>query len=244
MAQSAGCVTRTGLTTMVDMRILIVEDDSTLAQFLRKGLQEESYSLDLAVDGEEGLCHAREIPYDLIILDVRLPKLDGLSLCRKLRAEGQTTPVLLLTARESVDEKVEGLDTGADDYLTKPFAYPELLARVRALLRRSTPPQPPRLKVGDLELDSVSHKVWRGGKEISLTQKEYALLEYLMRNVNRALTRTAIIDHVWDANYDSTTNIVDVHIHSLRSKIDRDFSPPLLQTVRGVGYMLEAPKAE
>lgn len=224
------------------MRILIVEDDSTLAQFLRKGLQEERYIIDLAVDGQEGLLRARETPYDLIILDIRLPKLDGLQLCRKLRAEEITIPILLLTARQSADDKVEGLDTGADDYLTKPFAYPELLARIRALLRRSSPPQPTRLKIADLELDPVSHKVWRASKEITLTHKEYALLEYLMRNVNRALTRTAIIAHVWDVNYDSMTNIVDVQIRALRAKIDRDCSPALLQTVRGVGYMLETPK--
>ena len=226
------------------MRILIVEDDSTLAQFLRKGLQEERYIIDLAVDGQEGLLRARATPYDLIILDIRLPKLDGLLVCRKLRAEGITIPILLLTARQSADDKVEGLDTGADDYLTKPFAYPELLARIRALLRRSSPPQPTRLRVADLELDPVSHKVWRAGKEITLTHKEYALLEYLMRNANRALTRTAIIAHVWDVNYDSMTNIVDVQIRALRAKIDRDFSPTLLQTVRGVGYMLETPKEE
>ena len=224
------------------MRILIVEDDSTLAQFLRKGLQEERYVIDLAVDGQEGLLRARETPYDLIILDIRLPKLDGLLVCRKLRAEGITIPILLLTARQSADDKVEGLDTGADDYLTKPFAYPELLARIRALLRRSSPPQPTRLRVADLELDPVSHKVWRAGKEITLTHKEYGVLEYLMRNVNRALTRTAIIAHVWDVNYDSMTNIVDVQIRALRAKIDRDCSPTLLQTVRGVGYMLETPK--
>ncbi len=226
------------------MRILIVEDDSTLAQFLRKGLQEERYAVDAACDGEEGFARACETSYDLIILDIRLPKLDGLALCRKLREEGQTTPILLLTARQSVDARVEGLDTGADDYLTKPFAYPELLARVRALLRRSSPPQPAVLKVADLELDPVSHKVWRGGQEIPLTNKEYGLLEYLMRNPDRALTRTAILVHVWDTNYDTMTNIVDVHIRSLRAKIDRDFSPPLLQTVRGVGYMLETPKEE
>jgi len=226
------------------MRILIIEDDSTLAQFLRKGLQEERYAVDAAGDGEEGLARACETAYDLIILDIRLPKLDGLALCRKLREEGRTTPILLLTARQSVDARVEGLDTGADDYLTKPFAYPELLARVRALLRRSSPPQPAVLKVADLELDPVSHKVWRGGQEIPLTNKEYGLLEYLMRNPDRALTRTAILVHVWDTNYDTMTNIVDVHIRSLRAKIDRDFSPPLLQTVRGVGYRLETPKEE
>lgn len=226
------------------MRILIIEDDSTLAQFLRKGLQEERYAVDAAGDGEEGFARACETAYDLIILDIRLPKLDGLALCRKLREEGRTTPILLLTARQSVDARVEGLDTGADDYLTKPFAYPELLARVRALLRRSSPPQPAVLKVADLELDPVSHKVWRGGQEIPLTNKEYGLLEYLMRNPDRALTRTAILVHVWDTNYDTMTNIVDVHIRSLRAKIDRDFSPPLLQTVRGVGYRLETPKEE
>ena len=224
------------------MRILIIEDDGSVAGFIRKGLQEERYAVDVAPDGDEGLAYARSASYDVIILDVMLPKRDGLAVCRLLRAEQNHTPILLLTARDSVEEKVAGLDAGADDYLAKPFAFAELLARVRALLRRRGSPSIDRLTAADLELDPVAHRVWRNQTEITLTNKEYALLEYLLRNVNRVLTRTAIIEHVWDIHYDSMTNIVDVHIRSLRAKVDRGFSPPLIQTVRGVGYMLEAPR--
>jgi DNA-binding response OmpR family regulator len=223
------------------MRILLVEDDTDLAQFIRKGLKEEQYAVDFAADGEEGLQLALANPYDLLILDIMLPKLDGLTLCRRLRAEGNTAPVLLLTARSTVQDKVSGLNTGADDYLTKPFAFAELLARVRALLRRGGPQQPTHLKAGDLELDPASRRVWRAGKNILLTNKEYALLEFLLRNKDRVLTRTAIIEHVWDISYDPMTNIVDAHIRALRAKIDRDFSPPLITTVRGAGYMIQDP---
>ncbi len=225
------------------MRILLVEDDADLAQFIRKGLKEERYAVDLATDGEEGLRLAQDNPYDLLILDIMLPRLDGLTVCRRLRETGVTAPVLLLTARAAVQDKVAGLDTGADDYLTKPFAFAELLARVRALLRRGGPHQSARLTAADLELDPAAHRVWRAGREITLTSKEYALLEFLMRNKNRVLTRTAIIEHVWDISYDPMTNIVDVHIRALRAKIDRDFSPPLITTVRGAGYMLEDPES-
>ena len=224
------------------MRILLVEDDMNLAQFIRKGLKEEQYAVDVAADGQEGLKLALRNPYDLLILDIMLPKLDGLTLCRRLRAEGNRAPVVLLTARNTVQDKVSGLDTGADDYLTKPFAFAELLARVRALLRRGGPQQPTRLKAADLELDPASRKAWRAGKDITLTNKEYALLEFLLRNKNRVLTRTAIIEHVWDISYDPMTNIVDAHIRALRAKIDREFSPPLIATVRGAGYMLEEPE--
>ena len=224
------------------MRILLVEDDMDLAQFIRKGLKEEQYAVDFAADGQEGLELALRNPYDLLILDIMLPKLDGLTLCRRLRAEGNRAPVVLLTARNTVQDKVSGLDTGADDYLTKPFAFAELLARVRALLRRGGPQQPTRLKAADLELDPASRKAWRAGKDIALTNKEYALLEFLLRNKNRVLTRTAIIEHVWDISYDPMTNIVDAHIRALRAKIDREFSPPLIATVRGAGYMLEEPE--
>jgi heavy metal response regulator len=221
------------------MRLLVVEDDPNMGRFIQKGLQEERYAVDVATDGEEGLFLASANAYDLIILDIMLPKLDGLEVCRRLRDERKPTPILLLTARESVEDRVAGLDLGADDYLTKPFAFSELLARVRALLRRSSAQPAGRLKADNLELDPVSHRVWRAGQEIPLTNKEFALLEYLLRNANQVLTRTAIIEHVWDIHYDSMTNIVDVHIRALRAKIDRDFSAPLIHTVRGVGYALK-----
>ena len=223
------------------MRLLIVEDDASVARFLEKGLQEERYAVDIATDGEAAIALAQHTAYDLIILDVMLPRQDGLSVCRIIRDKGQRVPVLLLTVRDSTEDKVRGLDCGADDYLTKPFAFAELLARIRALLRRGTVPGSGRLKVADLELDPAAHRVWRGGTEVILTVKEYALLEYLLRNVDRVLTRTAIIEHVWDIRYDSMTNIVDVHIRALRAKIDRPFSVSLIKTVRGVGYGLETP---
>ncbi|MGD9851219.1 MAG: heavy metal response regulator transcription factor [Nitrospirales bacterium] len=225
------------------MRILLVEDDSSVSGFIVKGLREERYAVDLATDGETGLSMAEVSPYDVIILDVMLPKLSGFDICRRLRAQRQTTPILLLTARDAVEDRVTGLDTGADDYLTKPFAFAELLARIRALLRRGSAQPTPHLKIVDLELDPVSHRVRRGGQDIILTNKEYSLLEYLMRNTGRVLTRTAITEHVWDIHYESVTNIVDVHIKSLRSKMDRDFSPQLIHTVRGVGYVLKVPEA-
>lgn len=225
------------------MRILLVEDDADLAQFIRKGLKEEQYAVDVATDGEEGLELALSNAYDLLILDIGLPKLDGLALCRRIRDKGNMTPVLLLTARNTVEDKVSGFDTGADQFLPKPFAFVELLAQIRALLRRGSAQQIVQLQVADLKLDPASHRVWRAGKEIALTNKEYALLEFLLRNKNRVLTRTAIIEHVWDISYDPMTNIVDAHIRALRAKIDRDFSPPLIATVRGAGYMLEEPDA-
>ena len=224
------------------MRILLVEDDLDLAEFIRKGLKEERYAVDFAGDGEEGLQLALTNPYDLLILDIMLPKLDGLTLCRQVRAKGNLTPVLLLTAQNTVETKISGFDTGADQFLPKPFAFAELLARIRALLRRGGPQPLVHLKAADLKLDQASRRVWRAGQEISLTNKEYALLELLLRNKNRVLTRTAIIEHVWDISYDPMTNIVDAHIKALRAKIDRDFSPQLITTVRGAGYMLEEPE--
>lgn len=221
------------------MRLLVVEDDVSVAGFLEKGLREERYTVDLAGDGDEALRLAEDVEYDLIILDVMLPKRNGLNVCRSIRDAGKSTPVLLLTVRDSTEDKVLGLDSGADDYLTKPFPFPELLARIRALLRRGTAQSNARLRVADLELDPVSHRVWRGGGEIALTNKEYAVLEFLMRNVGRVLTRTAIIEHVWDYQYDTMTNIVDVQIRALRAKIDRPYAVPLIRTVRGVGYILE-----
>lgn len=223
------------------MRILLVEDDADLAQFIRKGLKEEHYVVDVAADGEAGLALALENSYDLMILDIMLPKLDGLTLCRRVRDKRIMTPVLLLTARNTLETKVSGFDTGADQFMPKPFAFAELLARIRALLRRGSSQQIAHLQAADLRLDPASHRVWRAEQEISLTNKEYALLEFLLRNKNRVLTRTAIIEHVWDISYDPMTNIVDAHIRALRSKIDRDFSPPLIATVRGAGYMLEEP---
>ncbi|MFY4728899.1 response regulator transcription factor [Nitrospira sp. BLG_2] len=225
------------------MRILLVEDDADLAQFIRKGLKEEHYVVDVAADGEAGLALALDNSYDLMILDIMLPKLDGLTLCRRVRDQGISTPVLLLTARNTLETKVSGFDTGADQFMPKPFAFAELLARIRALLRRGNSQQIAHLQAADLRLDPASHRVWRAGQEISLTNKEYALLEFLLRNKNRVLTRTAIIEHVWDISYDPMTNIVDAHIRALRAKIDRDFSPPLIATVRGAGYMLEEPEA-
>ena len=223
------------------MRILLVEDDANLAQFIRKGLKEENYAVDVAADGEEGLALALTNPYDLLILDIMLPKLDGLALCHRVRAKGLSTPVLLLTARNTVETKVSGFDTGADQFLPKPFAFVELLAQIRALLRRGGQQQLVQLQAADLTLDPATRRVWRAGQEISLTNKEYALLEFLLRHKNRVLTRTVIIEHVWDISYDPMTNIVDAHIRALRAKIDRDFSPPLIATVRGAGYMLEDP---
>ncbi|MDH5562128.1 MAG: response regulator transcription factor [Nitrospirota bacterium] len=225
------------------MRILIVEDDPSVSGFILKGLREERYAVDLAIDGEAGFSMASLTPYDLIVLDIMLPKMNGFEVCRNLRATKNMTPILLLTARETVEDRVLGLDTGADDYLTKPFAFAELLARIRALLRRGQPSTPMQLTIADLELDPVTHKVWRGGKEVVLTNKEYALLEYLLRNAGRVLTRTAITEHVWDIHYDSVTNIVDVHIKALRNKMDRDMAPQLIHTVRGVGYVLKLPES-
>lgn len=228
---------------MGQMRILLVEDDSSVSGFIVKGLREERYAVDLAADGEMGLAMAETTNYDVIILDVMLPKMNGVEVCRRLREQRQPTPILLLTARDAIADRVSGLDTGADDYLTKPFAFAELLARLRALLRRGSALPIPHLKIADLELDPVSHRVWRSGQSIVLTNKEYSLLEYLMRNPGRVLTRTAITEHVWDIHYEAVTNIVDVHIKTLRSKMDREFSPQLIHTVRGVGYVLKVPEA-
>ena len=220
--------------------IVVVEDDQNIADLVELYLREEGFQVVQARDGEAGLRAVRDQRPRLVILDVGLPgDVDGLAVCRKLRADRKATPILMLTAREAVEDRVAGLDTGADDYLTKPFAFTELIARVRALLRRGSALPSGRLKALDLELDPVSHRVWRAGQEIPLTNKEFALLEYLLRNANQVLTRTAIIEHVWDIHYDSMTNIVDVHIRALRAKVDRNFPPPLIHTVRGVGYVLK-----
>jgi heavy metal response regulator len=221
------------------MKILVVEDEKKVAKFIQQGLMEEHYSVDVAHDGEEGEQRAKNAAYDLIVMDILLPKKDGISVVRDLRENGMTTPILMLTAKSATGDKVEGLDSGADDYLTKPFAFAELLARIRSLLRRGSAEKATVLKVGDLQLDTVQHKARRGDVLIELTGKEYALLEYFMRNVNRVLTRTVISEHIWNYNFDTGTNVVDVYINHLRSKIDDSFEKKLLQTVRGVGYVLK-----
>jgi len=221
------------------MRILVVEDEKKVASFIKRGLEEESYVVETAADGEEGLTLALEKRFDLIILDWMLPKRDGMSFLKELRDRNMSTPVLMLTAKDTVEDIVVGLETGSDDYLTKPFAFAELLARVKALIRRSEMDRGAELHFADLRIDPVTHKVWRGEKEIDLTAKEYGLLEYFMRNPNQVLTRTMIADHVWDYTFDSFTNIIDVYVNYLRKKIDRDATIKLIHTVRGVGYILK-----
>ena len=220
------------------MRILLVEDDKKVASFIRKGLEEEGYAVDVAAEGEAGLFMGLDRLHDLIILDVMLPKKPGFQVLRELRQAKVATPVLMLTARDTVEDKVQGLDAGADDYLTKPFVFAELLARVRALLRRRAEARSPGLQVADLVLDPATRSVTRGGQPITLTNREFALLEYLMRNAGRVLTRTAITEHVWDYDFDSGTNVIDVYVNYLRKKIDAGHEPKLLHTVRGVGYVL------
>jgi len=221
------------------MRLLVVEDEKKVASFIAKGLSEESYVVDVAYDGEEGAFMATENDYDLIILDLMLPKLNGMEVLKRLRDKGKSGPVLILTAKDSIDDIVAGLEGGCDDYLTKPFAFAELLARVHALLRRSMEVQVPILKVSGLLLNPVTREVSRGNRSIELTSKEYALLEYFMRNVNRVLTRTLISEHVWDYEYDPLTNVVDVYVNYLRKKIDQDGDYKLIHTVRGVGYVMK-----
>jgi len=220
------------------MRVLIVEDETKVAAFLRQALEEEGHAVDVALDGEEGLRFALDGTHDLILLDRLLPKRDGLDVCREVRAAGRPVPILMLTARDAVADRIAGLDTGADDYLTKPFALGELLARTRAVLRRGTPTAPAVLALGDLTLDPATRRVRRGAREIDLSAKEYSLLEYLMRHAGQAVSRAMITDHVWDFDFDSGTNVVDVYINYLRNKIDRHHEQKLIQTVRGVGYRL------
>jgi two-component system copper resistance phosphate regulon response regulator CusR len=225
------------------MRILLVEDEAKVASFIRRALEEESYAVDVSADGAEGLELARDAKdgrYDLIILDVMLPGLSGMEILRVLRKEQINAPVLILTARSQVDQKVKGLDAGADDYLTKPFAIEELLARVRVLLRRGSGEAGGVLQVEDLILNPASRDVTRGGRRIELTSKEYALLEYLMRNVGRVLTRPMIAEHVWNLDFDTFTNVIDVYVNYLRNKIDRGWERKLIHTVRGTGYVLKA----
>ncbi len=221
------------------MRVLIVEDEKKVAGFIKKGLEEELYAADVASDGEEGLGLAETENYDLIILDIMLPKIDGLEVLSRLRKQKISTPILLLTAKDSVDDKVNGLNRGADDYLTKPFAFSELLARTRVLLRRGQNETKTVLQVADLTLDLVKHKVNRGEEEIELTGKEYSLLEYFMRSPGKVLTRTMIAEHVWDYNFDTFTNVIDVYVNHLRKKIDKNYSKKLIHTLRGVGYVMK-----
>jgi len=221
------------------MRVLIVEDERKLARFLKHGLEEEHYAVDMAYDGEEGWYLSQVNDYDLMVLDIMLPKIDGLTLCRKIRAARQLTPILLLTARDAVEDRVNGLDQGADDYLVKPFAFAELLARIRALLRRQRDSIAVQLQVADLVLDPARHRVSRTGVSIDLTAKEYALLEYLMRHSGEVVTRTQITEHVWDQQFDTDTNVIEVYISYLRQKIDQPYASKLLHTVRGMGYILQ-----
>jgi two-component system OmpR family response regulator len=223
------------------MRALLVEDDRSIAEFVTRGLREAGFAVDRAADGDEGLEAAVQQPYDVAIVDLMLPKRDGLSLIDELRRRGVVTPVLILSARRSVDDRVHGLQVGGDDYLTKPFAFAELLARVQALVRRaSRTPEPTTLSVGDLTLDLLSRRVMRGGTPIDLRPREFSLLEYLMRNSGHVVSKTMILSHVWDYSFDPQTNVVDVLVSRLREKIDRPFDKKLLHTVRGVGYVLRA----
>ena len=224
------------------MHILVVEDNPKVASFIKRGLQEERYAVDLASDGEQGLYLAQTEKFDLIILDLMLPKQSGMDVLRAMRKDRIHVPVLILTAKDSPQNKVEGLDAGADDYLTKPFGFEELLARVRALIRRQSGLSSNKLVIADLEMDLVKHRVARNGKEIELTNREYALLQYFLNNPGRIVTRTALSEHVWEHNFDTFSNVIDVHVARLRRKIDDGFTEKLLKTVRGTGYKLEAKK--
>ena len=226
------------------MRILIVEDNHRLNTSLKTSLEEDGYAVDSAYDGEEGESFALAAPYDLVLLDVMLPKKDGYALCRDLRQQGLNAPILMLTARDAIDDRVQGLDSGADDYLVKPFSMSELRARLRALLRRNKPEKTTLLQAGDLTIDPANHAVQRGGAAIDLTPREFAILEYLMRSPNRILTREMIEAHVWNFDFISGSNVVDVYIRRLRKKIDDPYPLKLLETVRGVGYRLVPPATQ
>jgi two-component system OmpR family response regulator len=223
------------------VRVLIVEDEVKMARALRRGLEQEGYAVDTAPDGEDGLFQGIENPYDVIVLDVMLPKLDGFELCRRLREAGRWAPVLMLTARDGVGDRIAGLDVGADDYLVKPFSFGELLARLRALLRRSPVERPPVLVAGDVVLDPATHSVTRDGRRVELSVREFGLLEYLMRRPGQVVSRTSILEHCWDVNYDGFSNVVDVYVGYLRKKLEQPFGRPLIRTVRGVGYLLDPP---
>jgi heavy metal response regulator len=221
------------------VRLLVVEDEKKVAEFIRRGLDEEGYTVDVAANGEEGLNLALSRGHDLVILDINLPKIEGLEVLRRLRQSGFSAPVLLLTVRATIEDKVLGLDTGADDYLAKPFAFDELIARVRALLRRRKETEPVTLQVADLTLDPATRTVRRGDERIELTAKEFSLLNHLMRNQGRVMSRTAIAENVWGYYFDTSTNVIDVYINYLRNKIDAGREPKLIHTVRGVGYVLK-----
>jgi two-component system OmpR family response regulator len=223
------------------MRILLVEDDKKIASFVIKGLKEAGFAVDHAIDGESGLHLALTAPYDAAIIDIMLPKLDGLQLIEELRRQKINTPVLILSAKRSVDDRVRGLQKGGDDYLTKPFAFAELLARVQALIRRAHGSvEPTSLTMGDLSLDLLSRKVLRSGKQLDLQPREFALLEYLMRHAGQVVSKTMIMEHVWDYHFDPATNVVEARVCRLRDKVDRDFDKKLIHTIRGVGYVLRA----
>ena len=223
------------------MRVLVVEDDGKIASFIVNGLKQNGFSVDSVADGEAALAHFRTVPYDAAVVDVMLPKRDGLSVLGQLRQEKNAVPVLILSARASVENRVAGLQAGGDDYLTKPFAFAELLARVHALIRRATHVvEPTRLACGELSMDLVSREVMRAGQRIELQNREFALLELLLRNPDRPVTKTMILEHLWDYSFDPQTNVVDVLAHRLRAKVDKDFPVKLIQTVRGVGYVLKS----
>jgi len=221
------------------MNILVVEDEKKVADLIKRGLEEEQFAVDVAYDGEEGVTKAESSNYDLILMDIMMPKKDGLTAIRELRENNIKTPILCLTAKDTAEDIVTGLNTGSDGYLTKPFSFPELVARTRAMIRRTAQERGVEIFYADLQLDPVSHKVWRAGKLIELTAKEYGLLEYFMRNPEQILTRTMIAEQVWDYAFDSFTNIVDVYINYLRKKVDQDRDHKLIHTVRGIGYILK-----
>ena len=220
------------------MRVLVVEDEPKMAALIRRGLQEEGLAVDVAAKGEDAVWMAGGTEYDAVVLDVMLPGIDGFEVCRRLRGDAVWTPILMLTARDGVEDRVAGLDSGADDYLAKPFSFAELLARLRALVRRGAGERPAKLAVGDLQLDPATRRVWRGADEISLSAKEFALLETLMRRPGEVLSRLQLLDHAWDMDYENRSNVVDVYIRYLREKVDRPFGADTIETVRGVGYRL------
>jgi heavy metal response regulator len=224
------------------MRILVIEDENKVADFIKKGLEEQSYVVDRAVNGVEGEQLAGYNEYDVIVLDILLPKQDGWKTCKNIRLNGVKTPILMLTSLGETEDKIKGLDLGADDYLTKPFSFDEFLARIRALIRRGSSGEATTLKLADLELELLERKIKRNGKEIQLTQKEFALLEYLLRNKKKVMTRTQISEHVWGIDFDTGSNVVDAYIKMLRKKIDKDFSPQLIHTIVGVGYVMREEK--